>query len=308
MQERTVSFSRHKLAWRYDFMENVFFTGTCTALVTPFIGNQVNYPMLERLLQRQIEAGIPAVVLGGTTGEAPTLTDQEKIELFRRSKLFVGERLKIICGTGGNNTAHAMALSKAAQDAGADGLLVVAPYYNKGNFSGQIDHYISVARSVEIPIILYNVPGRTGVDLSVMLYRQLCDIPNIIGVKEACTDIVKTARIRTACGPEFTVWSGNDDMAVAAMALGAQGVISVLSNLLPEQTLAMSQAALAGDFDTAADLQCRLLPLIEVLFREVNPIPVKAAMQMIGFDCGPCRLPLGPISRDTEQLLKQLLQ
>ena len=289
-------------------MENALFYGTCTALVTPFIGDQVNYPMLERLLQRQIEAGIPAVVLGGTTGEAPTLTDTEKIELFRRSKRFAGDRIKIICGTGGNDTAHAVALSKAARDAGADGLLVVAPYYNKGNFAGQMEHYIALAQAVDIPIILYNVPGRTGVDLSVGLYRQLSHVPNIIGVKEACTDIVKTSRIRMACGPNFAVWSGNDDMAVAAMSLGAQGIISVLSNILPEQTLTMSRAALAGDFDTAADLQCRLLPLIDALFREVNPIPVKAAMKMIGFDCGPCRLPLGPVSPETAQLLQQLLQ
>lgn len=289
-------------------MENVLFTGTATALVTPFIGDQVNYPMLERLLQRQIEAGIPAVVVGGTTGEAPTLTDREKIELYRRCRLYAGDRLKIICGTGGNDTAHALALSKAARDVGADGLLVVAPYYNKGNFSGQMEHYITLAQAVDIPVIVYNVPGRTGVDLSVELYRQLQRIPNIVGVKEASSDIVKTARIRSGCTPAFTVWSGNDDMAVAAMALGARGVISVLSNILPEQTLAMSQAALAGDFDSAADLQCRLLPLIDALFREVNPIPVKAAMKMIGFDCGPCRLPLGPASQETEHLLRQLLQ
>ena len=288
-------------------MENAFFTGTCTALVTPFIGDQINYPMLECLLQRQIEAGVSAVVLGGTTGESPTLTDHEKIELFRRSKQFVGEQLKVICGTGGNNTAHAVDLSKAAQDAGADGLLVVAPYYNKGNLSGQREHYIAIADSVKVPIILYNVPGRTGVDLSVELYQQLQNIPNIIGVKEACTDIVKTARIRSVCGPKFAVWSGNDDMVVAAMALGAQGVISVLSNICPAKTVAMTSAALAGDFSTAAALQCELLPLIDALFREVNPIPVKAAMRMIGFDCGPCRLPLGPATKQTEDLLRQLL-
>lgn len=289
-------------------MSNVFFSGVCTALVTPFLDNRVNYPMLEQLLQRQIDAGIPAVVLWGTTGESPTLSDEEKLEICRRSKNYVGSRLKIICGTGSNNTQHVITLSKAAQDAGADGLLVVAPYYNKGNFQGQLAHYISIAHAVDLPIIVYNVPGRTGVDLSIGLYRELSQVPNIIGVKEAGTDITKITRIRAACGADFTIWSGNDDMAVAAMALGAQGVISVLSNVLPEKTQMMTSAALTKDFDTASELQTRLLPLIDALFREVNPIPVKAAMKIIGYDCGPCRLPLGPASVETERILKQLLQ
>lgn len=289
-------------------MKKVLFAGACTALVTPFLGDQVNYPMLERLLQRQIDAGIQAVVLGGTTGEAPTLSDGEKLEIFRRGKAYAGDRLKIICGTGGNNTRHAVQLSVAAQEACADGLLVVAPYYNKGNWQGQLAHYIAIAQAVRIPIIVYNVPGRTGVDLPVSLYQRLSDIPNIIGVKEAGSDIVKLTRIRTCCGPDFQIWSGNDDMAVAAMALGAEGVISVISNVLPEQTQAMAIAALTGDFDTAAELQGKLLPLIDALFREVNPIPVKAAMQELGFDCGPCRLPLGPAAKETQLLLRQLLQ
>lgn len=289
-------------------MEKPFFTGACTALVTPFVGDQVNYPLLERLLQRQIDAGLRAVVLGGTTGESPTLSDREKLEVFRRGKAFAGDRLKIICGTGGNNTLHAISLSRAALEAGADALLVVAPYYNKGNFDGQLAHYIAIAEAVDLPVIMYNVPGRTGVDLPVSLYQRLSQIPNIIGVKEASTDIVKIARIRSVCGNDFSVWSGNDDMAVAAMALGAQGVISVLSNVLPVQTQSMAQAALAGDFDTAAALQCQMLPLIDALFREVNPIPVKEAMKCFGYDCGPCRLPLGPASKDTQQILCALLK
>ncbi len=288
-------------------MDDVLFTGVCTALVTPFIGNQVNYPILERLLQRQIDAGIPAVVLGGTTGEAPTLTDREKSELYRRGKAFVGDRMKVICGTGGNDTKHAVELSVAAQQAGADGLLIVSPYYNKGNFEGQLAHYITIAHAVKLPIILYNVPGRTGVDLPVSLYQRLSRIPNIIGVKEASTDIVKIARIRSACGPAFHIWSGNDDQAVPAMALGAKGVISVLSNVLPQETQSMASAALDGDFDTASDLQCRLLPLIDALFKEVNPIPVKAAMRICGFDCGTCRLPLGPAGTDTIERLQAIL-
>lgn len=289
-------------------MDQLLFSGVCTALITPFIGNQVNYPMLERLLQRQMDAGVSAVVLCGTTGESPTLSDEEKMEIFRRGKAFAGDKLKIICGTGSNHTEHARELSVAAEKSGADALLIVSPYYNKGNPDGQFAHYAAIAQNVHIPIILYNVPSRTGVDLSVSLYKRLSSFPNIVGVKEASTDITKIARIRNACGPEFSIWSGNDDMAVAAISMGAKGVISVLSNILPLETRIMSQAALDGDFDTASDLQCRMLPLIDALFCEVNPIPVKAAMNIIGYDCGVCRLPLGKPSANTKELLKLLLK
>ena len=288
-------------------MKNPFFTGACTALVTPFLGGQVNYPMMEILLQRQREAGIDSVVLCGTTGESPTLSDKEKLELFRRCKAFAGNDMQIICGTGSNDTAHAVSLSIAAQEAGADALLVVSPYYNKGNPEGIFAHYVSIAHAVKIPVIIYNVPGRTGVDIPVSVYQRLSRIPNIAGVKEASTDIVKIARIRAACGDDLPIWSGNDDQAVAAMALGAKGVISVLSNVLPIETGAMAQAALAGDFDIASSLQCQMLPLIEALFSEVNPIPVKAAMELLGYDCGKCRLPLGPISPEAKEKLKRIL-
>lgn len=289
-------------------MKNPLFTGACTALVTPFLGGQVNYPMMERLLQRQRDAGIDTVVVCGTTGESPTLSDKEKLELFRRCKAFAGNDMQIICGTGSNDTAHAVSLSIAAQEAGADALLIVSPYYNKGNPEGIFAHYVSIAHAVKIPVIIYNVPGRTGVDIPVSVYQRLSRIPNIAGVKEASTDIVKIARIRAACGDDLPIWSGNDDQAVAAMSLGAKGVISVLSNVLPIETSAMAQAALAGDFDTASSLQCQMLPLIEALFSEVNPIPVKAAMELIGYDCGKCRLPLGPVSKSTVETLSKLLQ
>lgn len=288
-------------------MKKALFTGACTALVTPFLGGQVNYPMVERLLQRQLDAGIRAIVLGGTTGESPTLSDQEKLELYRRGKEFVGDEACIICGTGSNDTKHAVELSIAAQEAGADALLVVTPYYNKANPEGLVAHYLAVAHAVQIPVIVYNVPGRTGVDVPVSVYKRLSRVPNIAGVKEASSDIVKIARIRNACGGDLPIWSGNDDEVVAAMALGAQGVISVLSNVLPVETAAMANAALAGDFDTASALQCGMLPLIDALFSEVNPIPVKAAMQMIGFDCGPCRLPLAGLSPENREKLQKLL-
>ena len=279
-------------------MNKSLFTGACTALVTPFLNGQVNYPLAELLVQRQIHAGIPAVVLAGTTGEAPTLTDSEKLELFQRCKACAGDSCLIIAGTGSNSTEHAVELSKAAQEAGADALLVVTPYYNKATPEGLFSHYVSIAHAVSIPIIIYNVPSRTGVDMPVSVYKRLSSIPNIAGVKEASTDITKIAKIRCTCPDTFSVWAGNDDQTVPVMSLGGQGVISVLSNLYPEETNAMAQAALAGDFDTASALQCKLLPLIELLFCEANPIPVKEAMKYVGFDCGACRLPLTSLTRE----------
>ena len=289
-------------------MENVFFRGVCTALVTPFLDNKVNYPMLNQLLKRQMDAGIHAIVICGTTGEAPTLSDDEKIELFARSKEFVKDQCLIIAGTGSNCTDHAVKLSVAAEKAGADGLLVVSPYYNKGTQDGLYRHFASIANAVHIPMILYNVPSRTGQDLSVSLYKRLSQIPNIIGVKEASTDIVKVAKIRANCPTDFTVWSGNDDQAVAAIALGAEGVISVLSNIAPKETCAMTLAALAGDLDTAAALNTQMLPLLELLFCEVNPVPAKEAMKIIGYDCGSCRLPLGTMSPENRRRLENYFQ
>ena len=288
-------------------MKHPFFSGVCTALVTPFLKDTVNYPMLEQLLRRQYDAGIRALVICGTTGESATLTDEEKLTMFRYAKKSGPEDLRIIAGTGSNSTAHAIALSQAAQDAGADGLLVVSPYYNKATPEGLYLHYAAIASSVQIPVILYNVPSRTGVDIPVEVYRRLSKIPTIAGVKEASSDIRKIARIRSQCPDHFTVWCGNDDLAVAAMALGAKGLISVVSNIEPEITGSMIGAALDGDFDTATALQLSLLPLIDALFQEVNPIPVKAAMAMIGYDCGGCRMPLCGPSENTAALLKDLL-
>lgn len=283
-------------------MKHSFISGVCTALVTPFLDGKVNYPMAEQLLQRQIDAGVKAVVLAGTTGESATLTDDEKLELISRCKDFAGDACTIIAGTGSNSTSHTIALSVAAEESGADALLVVSPYYNKATAEGLYRHYLSVAHSVSIPIILYNVPSRTGVDIPVSVYARLCHIPNIIGVKEACTDITKVAKILQTC-PEFSVWSGNDDQIVPTVSLGGSGVVSVLSNICPKETVSMVNAALDGDFDTAATLQKQLMPLIELLFCEVNPIPVKAAMKKIGFDCGGCRLPLCELSKDNQQRL-----
>ena len=287
-------------------MKKPLFTGACTALVTPFLEGKVNYPMLEQLIRHQLDAGINTVVLAGTTGESATLTDDEKLEMVRRAKAYTGNDCIIIAGTGSNSTAHAARLSFAAEEAGADGLLIVSPYYNKATPEGLFAHYLTIAKTVSLPIIAYNVPGRTGVDIPVSVYERLNDIPNVVGVKEASTDITKVTRICRSCD-ELTVWSGNDDHAVASIALGAKGVISVLSNVLPMQTQAMALAALDGDFDTAAALQQDMHPLVDLLFAEVNPIPVKAAMKYIGYDCGDCRLPLTGLSKENQAKLKRYL-
>lgn len=288
-------------------MKKALFYGACTALVTPFLNGSVNYPMLERLLKRQLEARIKAIVLAGTTGESPTLSDTEKLTMFRRAKEFCGKDACIIAGTGSNSTEHAVALSRAAQEVGADALLVVSPYYNKATPDGLLAHYSAISSAVHIPIIVYNVPSRTGVDIPVCVYQQLAKLPNIAGVKEASADITKITKIKAACPTDFAVWSGNDDQIIPVMSLGGLGVVSVLSNVCPVETQAMATAALDGDFDTAAALQIQLLPLIEALFSEVNPIPVKAAMKLIGFDCGECRLPLTNSSEKTVERVRKAL-
>lgn len=289
-------------------MTKPFFTGACTAMVTPYLNGNINYPMVEVLVQRQINAGIPAVVLSGTTGESPTLSDAEKLALIRVAKKTAGSDLKIIAGTGSNSTVHAVELSIAAENEGADGLLVVSPYYNKATPEGLYAHYVSIASAVKIPIIVYNVPSRTGVDIPVSVYRELSKISNIVGVKEASPSIAKILEILTECPPRFSVWTGNDDMTVPTISLGGQGVISVLANVFPAQVQAMAAAALDGDFEAAADAQKELYPLTKLLFSEVNPIPVKYAMKCIGYDCGECRLPLTALSTENRQLMDRYLK
>ena len=288
-------------------MNKPLFTGVCTALVTPFLDGKVNYPMMEILLRRQMEAGVKSVVIAGTTGEAPALSDDEKLELFRRCKEYVGTQCKIIAGTGSNNTEHAVWLSKEAEKCGVDALLVVSPYYNKANEEGLTAHYLSIAHAVKIPVIIYNVPSRTGVDIPVSVYKTLSHVPNIAGVKEASTSLSKVLQIRAEC-PELPVWSGNDDLIVPVMSLGGCGVISVLSNVAPVETLALTNSALAADYATASALQRQLFPLTKLLFCDVNPIPVKAAMQCIGYDCGGCRLPLTSLTKENTEKLRSYFE
>ena len=288
-------------------MKQPLFNGVCTALVTPFKDGKINYPLLDKLLDRQIRAGVRSVVLSGTTGESPTLSDIEKAELIFHTKQFTGNDCIVIAGSGTNSTEHTVVLSKEAEQAGADGLLTVSPYYNKGNPDGLYQHFCVVADSVKIPVILYNVPSRTGMDVPISVYDRLSGKTNIIGVKEATGDITKIAKIRSICDKDFYVWSGNDDQIVPTISLGGIGVISVLSNVYPEETVKMTQAALDGDYQLASHLQIKLMPLISALFSEVNPIPVKYALRVIGYDCGECRLPLGTLSPANMQALSELL-
>ena len=285
-------------------MKRPLFTGLCTALVTPFRDDRVNYEMVERLIERQIEAGVDAIVLTGTTGESPTLTREEKLEIYRRGVETAAGRCKILAGTGSNCTANAVAMSREAEELGVDGLLVVTPYYNKATQPGLVKHYRAVCEAVDIPVLAYNVPSRTGVDIQTQTALELAQIPNLAGIKEASGDIVRVSRLAGT----LPVYTGNDDQTVASMALGGSGVVSVVSNVLPELTLAMVRAARKGDYPKAAELQRKLLPLMDLMFCQVNPIPVKTAMGMIGYDCGDCRLPLDGLTEENREKLRDCLR
>lgn len=285
-------------------MKKPLFTGLCTALVTPFLGDHVNYPLLDLLIRRQIHAGAAAIVLTGTTGESPTLSDEEKLEIFRHGVAVAKGACKIIAGTGSNDTAHAVRLSRAAEQLGVDGLLVVTPYYNKATDSGLVKHYSQIAQTVSIPVIAYNVPSRTGVDMSYPVYRELSQIPNLNGVKEASGNMAKMLHILAENGSDLNVWSGCDELTVPTLSIGGQGVISVASNIVPMHMNAMIEAARTGDTATAGMLQRRLEPLCRLLFCQVNPIPVKAAMQALGYDVGGCRMPLDQLTEENQRRIQ----
>lgn len=270
------------------------FTGLCTAMVTPFTpdGSALDRDALVRMTERQIEAGTDALLFLGTTGEAPTVGDGERAELLSLAAETVRGRVPLIAGCGSNDTSRAVGWAKAAEEAGCDGLLCVTPYYNKGTDEGLIRHFEAVADASSLPLILYNVPGRTGSDLRVPLCRRLAGHPRIVGIKEASGDIRRCAGLIAECGDDFAVWAGNDAEAVPVMALGGAGVISVVSNLYPEAVCRMCRRMNSGDFAGAARIQLALLPLIDALFSEVNPVPVKCACSMMGL-CSPAlRLPL----------------
>ena len=289
-------------------MRTPVFTGSCPALVTPFDQNNIiNYDAFGRLIDAQIEAGVDAVCVCGTTGESATLSIREHIAAVEFCVKRVNHRVKVIAGAGSNDTSAAVYLSQHAQDSGADALLHVTPYYNKASQAGLIKHYEYIADRVELPIILYNVPGRTGVSFTAETYKVLSENPKINGVKEASGNFSLLAHTRFLCGDDFFIWSGNDDQVVPMMALGAKGVISVASNIVPEVMVKMSHLCLDNDFAAASQLQIQYMDLIDALFTEVNPIPIKAAMNLLGMEAGPLRLPLCDISEKNLEVLRRAM-
>ena len=288
-------------------MKKPVFEGLATAIVTPFKNGTIDIPTFERLLDAQLAANVDAIVVCGTTGESATLSAQEQLALIAHAIQYTAGRCKIIAGTGSNDTAHAIDMSRAASSMGACAVLVVTPYYNKCTQAGLIAHYTAIADAVSCPVICYNVPSRTGVDMTLETYQALSKHPNIQGVKEAGGSPAKIAKTIETCADDFFVWSGNDDEAVCAMALGAKGLISVLSNVRPKKTLAMIRACQQNDFRRAGALQRELMELIGALFCVVNPIPVKKALELEGIPVGDPRLPLTAFPAEKLPLLKAAL-
>ena len=289
-------------------MKNTVFTGAATAIITPFKNGQVDYEKFKELINWQIENGIDAIVAVGTTGEGPTLTDEEHREVIRFCVNEVAGRVPVIAGTGSNDTAYAIELTKFACEAGADAVLLVTPYYNKATQKGLVQSFLAVADSADIPCILYNVPSRTGCNLTAESCAELAKHKNIVAVKEASGNISQVAKIRELCGDNLDIYSGNDDQIVPVMSLGGKGVISVLSNLLPKETSRMCHAFLEGNVKEALDLQIKYLSLVDALFCEVNPIPVKCAMSKMGFCENSVRLPLTVMEEKNEAHLVECMK
>ncbi len=273
-------------------MKKILFKGAATAIATPFSENGININELKKFIEFQIENKIDALIVCGTTGESSTMTKEEKIEVIKCAVEVSNGRIPIIAGTGSNNTAQAIEMSKIAEDLGVDGVLVVTPYYNKTSQLGLIQHYKAIANSISIPIILYNVPSRTGLNINPETCWELSKIENIVGIKEASGNLSQVAQIAHLCGDNLHIYSGNDDQSIPICSLGGLGVISVLSNIKPKYTHDMIWNFINGDFDNAKKMQIDAIPLINSLFSDVNPIPVKAAINKIGFNFGVPRLPL----------------
>ena len=288
--------------------KNPIFTGAATALVTPLNENGVDYAAFEKLINWQIEQGIDALVICGTTGEASTLTDEEHREVLKFAAEVVNGRVPIIAGTGSNDTAYAIDMTKYACELGYDAMLVVTPYYNKTTQRGLVAMFTAIADASTKPLILYNVPSRTGVNIEPATYAALADHPQICAIKEAGGNISKIVETVALVGDKLTIYSGNDDQIVPILACGGKGVISVLSNVLPGETSRMCHTFFEGDVKTAMDMQIKYLPLTNALFCEVNPIPVKAAMAALGFCENYVRLPLVTMEEGHEAMLRQKMR
>ena len=288
-------------------MKKSLFTGSGVALVTPFTQDGIDFNKLGELIEFQIAEKTDAIIICGTTGEASTMPDEEHKAAIRYTVEKVAGRVPVIAGTGSNDTFHCIELSIYAQDVGADGLLLVSPYYNKTTQKGLIEHFTMVANSVKIPIVLYNVPGRTGLNITPETLQVLSKIDNIVAMKEASGNIAQVAQMIALCGDSIDMYSGNDDMIVPVLSLGGKGVISVVANIAPKDTHNIVEMYVAGDVKGSAQLQLKMLDLINALFVEVNPIPIKTAMNLLGYNVGNLRMPLTDMSDKNLALLKDSL-
>lgn len=288
-------------------MKKILFKGCGTAISTPFDENGVNLEEFEKLVEFQIQNNVDSIIVCGTTGEASTMTLEEKISTIKCAVKASNGRVPIIAGTGGNNTKEVIAYSKTVEKLGVDGLLIVTPYYNKCTQSGLIEHYKEIAKNVSLPIILYSVPSRTGVNIEPETCLELSKIENIVAIKEASGNLSQVAQIAHLCGDDLHIYSGNDDQVLPILSLGGIGVISVLSNVKPEYTHNMVYNFFDGNIDIATKMQLDAIPLINALFSEVNPIPVKAALNILGFNYGIPRLPLTKMNKEKERILKEEL-
>lgn len=286
-------------------MKNTIFKGMASAIITPMNADGIDYEALGRLIEFQIASGINAIVVMGTTGENATIEPEDQAKVIAYTVEKVAHRVPVIAGTGTNNTEHVLHNTREACKAGADAILVVTPYYNKATQNGLYTHFTTVADASTVPMIVYNVPGRTGCNLLPKTVARLAEHPNIVAIKEATGNMAQTVEIMALCGDKIDVYSGEDALTVPMMAMGAAGTISVLSNVVPRESVAMSDACLRGDYATAAAWQCKLLPLVNALFSEVNPIPVKAALSAMGYGENYLRLPLTPMEDATRDVLLQ---
>lgn len=284
-------------------MKKPIFEGAGTAIVTPFHNGEVDHVCFRKLLDYQAEGGVSAIIVCGTTGEAATLSEKEKLSLYDTCIEHTAGRMKVICGIGSNNTAGALHLAREAEKCGADAVMMVTPYYNKTSQTGLVKHFSHVADNIGIPLIIYNVPSRTGIGIQTETYRQLAEHPNINGVKEASGNIGEFGRAMALCGEGLNFWSGNDADTVAMMALGAKGVVSVASNLLPDAVARLCQLCLEKDYEAAAAFNARYAELFHSLFIEVNPIPIKTSMEILGLCSAEMRLPLCSMEDDTRARL-----
>ena len=288
-------------------MKTLPFTGSGVAIVTPFDGQKTNYDELGRLIEFNIENGTDAIIICGTTGEASTMPDEEHLAAIEYTVKKVNGRIPVIAGTGSNDTRHAIELTKEAEKLGADGILSVTPYYNKTSQHGLVAHFTAIANAVKIPVILYNVPSRTGMSFAIDTLKELAKVENIVAVKEASGNISYMAKVAAEV-PELYIYSGNDDMIVPALSLGGKGVISVVANILPRETHNICEYYFKGDVEASRNLQLKMLGLINNLFIEVNPVPIKTAMNLLGFNAGNLRMPLVDMdSANLEKLKKSMI-